>query len=514
MSRFRVGSAPSYQRRAPSSIWGCVAVVALGLFSAYPALAQSAADKATARQLATQGIQYYQQGKNAEALELLQKAEQLYDAPIHLVYIARAQAALGKLVEASETYRRLVRIDLPAGAPQAFKDAVSDGHKELPQLEPRIPSLRIDVNPSEAEGLKLKIDGEQLSSVVIGINRPTNPGRHFVEVSAIGYESASSSADLALGGKQTVSLRMKRKPGVALSVGASEAGAPTGGSTAAGTDSSSDSSAHTGSAGKEPGTAKSPNVLPFDRGSQIIVGARGVLASPGGTLRLGGVDTQSIALNGTDANQQPITTDSTKDRFKPGGGLEVHAGYRFALGHQMALTPMLGLQSTWFNKGDYYSHSVSSVVQHYAIPLGSSTNVLQITPSEGQVSLGAALEFPMPSNAWVPSGYAELGFILYDQLKASGTLTTGTSSCKISDAFSGRGLKLGLGALLPANKLFRFNAGIGYQGILTTGRDYSDTCQRDNTTTGFNYSTTFAGSDQKVHSLVIAALGGDLMIGL
>jgi tetratricopeptide (TPR) repeat protein len=136
----------------------------LGLGSAYPVLAQTAADKATARQLATQGIQSYQQGKNAEALELLQKAEQLYDAPIHLVYIARAQAALGKLVEASETYRRLVRIDLPAGAPQAFKDAISDAHKELPQLEPRIPSLRIDVNPSEAEGLKLKIDGEQLSN--------------------------------------------------------------------------------------------------------------------------------------------------------------------------------------------------------------------------------------------------------------------------------------------------------------------------------------------------------------
>jgi hypothetical protein len=506
MSRSYVGSAPSYQRRSPSSIWGCVAVVALGLCSAHPVLAQSAADKATARQLATQGIQQYQQGKNAEALDLLQKAEQLYDAPIHLIYIARAQAALGKLVEASETYRRLARIDLPAGAPQAFKDAISDAHKELPQLEPRIPSLRIDVNPSEAEGLKLKIDGEQLSSVVIGINRPTNPGRHLVEVAANGYESASSSVDLALGGKQTVSLRMKRKPGVALSVGASEAGATM---SAAGTEASSSSSS-----GYEPGRAKSAKVVPFDSGSQIVVGARGVIASPGGTLRLGGVDSQSIELNGTGADKQAITDAPAKDRFKPGGGFEIHAGYRFALGRQLALTPMLAFQSTWFDKGDYYSHSVSSVVQHYTIPVGNSTNVLQITPTEGQVSLSAALEFPMPSNAWIPSGYAELGLIFYDQLKASGTLTTGISTCKISDAFNGRGLKLGLGALLPANRVFRFNAGIGYQGILTTGRDYSDTCQRDNNTTGFNYSGTFSGSDQKLHSLVIAAIGGDLMIGL
>ena len=406
-----------------------------------------------------------------------------------------------------------MRIDLPAGAPQAFKDAVSDAHKELPQVEPRIPSLRIDVNPSEAEGLKLKIDGEQLSSVVIGINRPTNPGRHLVEVSANGYEPASSSVDLALGGKQVVSLRMKRKPGVALAVGGSEAGAPKG-SAAAGAVSTPGSSSQTGSSGNELGKTKNPNAEPFDRGSQIVVGARGVFASPGGTLRLGGLNTQSVALNGTGADKQAITTAATKERFKPGGGFEVHAGYRFALGHQIALTPVLAYQITWFDKGDYYSHSVSSVVQHYIIPSGPSTNVLQITPTEGQVALSAALEFPMPSNAWVPSGYAELGLIFYDQLKASGTLTTGTASCKISDAFTGRGLKLGLGALLPASRVFRFNAGIGYQGILTTGRDYSDTCQRDNGTTGLNYSTTFAGSDQKIHSLVLLAVGGDLMFGL
>src|SRR5664280_675076 len=63
--------------------------------------AQTASDKATARQMATEGIQSYKQGKYAEALDLLQRAEQLYDAPVHLIYIARVQAALGKLVELS-----------------------------------------------------------------------------------------------------------------------------------------------------------------------------------------------------------------------------------------------------------------------------------------------------------------------------------------------------------------------------------------------------------------------------
>src|SRR5512147_167297 len=149
MSRIRAASTASDWQRALSKKTGCVMFVVLGLCLPRSGAAQTAADKATARQLATQGIQSYQQGKNAEALELLQKAEQLYDAPVHLIYIARAQAALGKLVEASETYRRLIRLDLPAGAPQAFKDAVADAQKELPQLEPRIPSLRIDVVPAD-----------------------------------------------------------------------------------------------------------------------------------------------------------------------------------------------------------------------------------------------------------------------------------------------------------------------------------------------------------------------------
>jgi hypothetical protein len=461
--------------------------------------------------LATQGIQSYQHGKNAEALELLQKAEQLYDAPVHLIYIARAQAALGKLVEASETYRRLVRVDLPVGAPQAFKDAVSDAQKELQQLEPRIPSLRIDVIPSEATGLKLKLDGELLSAVVVGINRPTNPGKHTVEVSANGYESASASVELAQGATKSVTLRMKAKPGALADPSeATGEGSPASSSTSPlptdGTQppSTSSSEIHTG---------KVPE-SPFDRGSQIIVGARGLIASPGGTVRLGGADEQSEALNGVGSNGQTITDASLGDRFGAGGGLELHVGYRLPLGRQFALTPLLSFQGSWYDKGKYYNLPIGSIVQDYRVGGGSSSSVLQITPTESLVALGAAFEYPMPSKAWSPSYYAELGFILHDQLNASGTLTTGTSSCKITDKFSGRGLKLGLGLLLPAAKLFRFNVGIAYSAIATTGREYTDNCERSNGTTGLTYNRSFSASDQKVHSLITAGIGGDLMFGL
>ena len=209
-------------------VWTAISIVVTAGTAAW---GQTASDKATARQLATQGIQSYQQGKHAEALDLLQRAEQLYDAPVHLVYIARTQAALGKLVEASETYRRLVRTDLAAGAPQAFKDAVSDAQRELLQLEPKIPSLRIDVNPSDIKGLQLRVDGEVVSSVVIGINRPTNPGKHTIEAAAANYDTAMASVELAPSSKQAITLQMRARPGtpapVAVGTGGTAALSPT-----------------------------------------------------------------------------------------------------------------------------------------------------------------------------------------------------------------------------------------------------------------------------------------------
>ena len=79
------------------------AVGAAVVFTGVPASAQSAADKATARQLAVHGIKLYGDGKYSEALDKLQRAQTLYDAPVHLLYIARCQHKLGMLVESAES---------------------------------------------------------------------------------------------------------------------------------------------------------------------------------------------------------------------------------------------------------------------------------------------------------------------------------------------------------------------------------------------------------------------------
>lgn len=489
--------------------------VAACLFSG-SAFAQTAADKATARQLATQGIRQFHAGKNADALELLLKAEQLYDAPVHLIYIARAQAALGKWVDAAETYRRLQRVDLAANAPQAFKDAVTDAHKELPLLEPKIPSLKIDVQPADAAGLQLKVDGESVSTVVIGINRPMNPGKHLVEASANAYEPASATVDVPQASKQAVTLRLKAKP--ASAIVSDPPPDATGGASAATTQEKPNSSnASQQHAGAEPPGAEASAVTdnkdatPFDKGSQIVIGVRGAIALPGGQLPLGGTDAQSVLLNGNSASAD------LKDRIGFGGGVDVHLGYRVNLGRRFALTPAVSVQSTWFDVGAFYNKPASEVVRRYSGSRINASDVLEMTPSSQTFTIGASLEFPMPTGAFIPSYYAELALIAADRLKMSGKLTTGTSACDISDEYRGQGLRAGLGLLFPLVRIMRLNAGISYSAIAVTQRRYHDNCPRsaDNgATTSLDFDQSFSGGDAKVHSMFMANLGGEFLIGL
>ena len=475
--------------------------------AASAAWGQSAADKATARQLATQGIQFYQQGKHAEALDLLQRAEQLYDAPVHLIYIARTQSALSKLVEASETYRRLVRTDLPAGAPPAFKDAVADAQKELQQLEPKIPSLRIDVSPADIKGLQLKLDGEVVSSVVIGINRPTNPGKHTVEAAAANFDTATANVELSPAGKQTVTLQMRPRPGapapVAVGAGATTVLPPTveTGGTAA-------------PVGAAPQTVPVEPAVPFDKPPQIVLGVRFTAVVPGGKLRLGGADATSEAINGVN-NQEA----NLHDRFGSGVGFWLSAGYRFPLGKQLALTPAVAYEGSWFDKGPYYAQTVENIIQKYAYgTVGGTSSVLQITPIARSVLLGASIEFPRAQHSWSPTFYGEFYIIPYHEIKTTGTITTGSNNCQLSDSYTGAGAKFGAGVLLPASKILRLGGGLGIIVASTSNRVYWDTCARG---TGGNVATVGIASTNldlsngsKIHTIAGLNLGGDFMIGL
>ena len=71
-----------------------------------------ASDRAAARELAMQGAQLQQAGNCAEALDRFARAEAIFPAPTNLVHEAQCEAQLGKLVEAADHYRMVVRTPL------------------------------------------------------------------------------------------------------------------------------------------------------------------------------------------------------------------------------------------------------------------------------------------------------------------------------------------------------------------------------------------------------------------
>ena len=153
-----------------------------------PAFAQvSDQDRAAARDLYFEGVKLQDAAKFAEALDRFDRAQRIFSAPTHLLHIAECQASLGRLVEAAESYRALIRTPLPSGSPQAFQLAQQQAVAELPGVEPRIPQVKIDVTPVNAANLQVQVDGAVMNTALVGVSRRIDPGTHKLVVFAPGY---------------------------------------------------------------------------------------------------------------------------------------------------------------------------------------------------------------------------------------------------------------------------------------------------------------------------------------
>jgi hypothetical protein len=182
------------------------AVLALPLWSG-TALAQSDQDRAAARSLATQGSESFKAGKYDETIDLLTRAEGLVHAPTHLLLIARAQVASGKLVLGKETYLKITREQLAGDAPPAFKQAQESATKELAALEPRIGAVRISLG-GDAAGVEVTIDGKPLSTALVGVFTPMDPGKHKISAARKGGKPVDKELVIADGEKKELTLEM------------------------------------------------------------------------------------------------------------------------------------------------------------------------------------------------------------------------------------------------------------------------------------------------------------------
>jgi hypothetical protein len=200
---------PSAPPSAPPSSSAPAAVPA-----SVPASTMSESErKASARAAYQEGMELQAQRTWSDALSRFQYAQRLLDAPTHLLHIAQCLVATGKLVEAQETYETLTHHELTAGAPQPFRVAVETGKRELDELQPRIPTLRIEVKPSPStlRNLTLSLNGRPVSNEVIGIARPVNPGLYRITATAWGIPPAKEvNVTLAEKDARTVEVKLGR----------------------------------------------------------------------------------------------------------------------------------------------------------------------------------------------------------------------------------------------------------------------------------------------------------------
>ena len=118
-----------------------ILAIGLGTTLAGPAFAQQAPraeDVAAARALAVEGIKLADAGDCRAAVEKLERAEALRHAPTILGRLGECQVALGKIVLGTENLQRVVREQLAADAPAAFRDAQARAQKVLDTALPRI----------------------------------------------------------------------------------------------------------------------------------------------------------------------------------------------------------------------------------------------------------------------------------------------------------------------------------------------------------------------------------------
>jgi hypothetical protein len=156
----------------------CFAFATLVLASPALAAGPTTTDREAARSLAKRGFDLYESKDYALAIESFEKAESRIHAPPHWLYIARAQAKLGKLLAAKETYERILAEKLAGDAPLPFKEAQTSAKSELGEIDVLIPSIELTLTGAWAAKATVQLDEKPFPASALGHGYPADPGLH------------------------------------------------------------------------------------------------------------------------------------------------------------------------------------------------------------------------------------------------------------------------------------------------------------------------------------------------
>lgn len=169
--------------------------------------AQSDTDRASARELFFDGTRAADAGDHAAAEKAFRQSSALYPAPTSGLGLARALAALGRLVEAHEVYREVLTTDLAPDAPDAFATAIEHSSLEYRTIGLRLGRLVIVVTGPRAP--VVTVDGEVVPTAALGAKRLVDPGSHDIHVAGDGFKAQRRTIVVAEGDVITVPLELE-----------------------------------------------------------------------------------------------------------------------------------------------------------------------------------------------------------------------------------------------------------------------------------------------------------------
>lgn len=154
--------------------------------------------KKKARDAFKQGAKALEDKDFERAISLLQQAESYFHAPTHLLYIARTQAAQGKLGAARATYRAVAEEQLPPGASQGFIDAKKAAADELTALEARMPKITLIVTPKPLpRGVSVTMNGAPVPVADLTRTFIVEPASYVFEAKSPTLEAGRVTVDAA-----------------------------------------------------------------------------------------------------------------------------------------------------------------------------------------------------------------------------------------------------------------------------------------------------------------------------
>jgi hypothetical protein len=172
-------------RTLSSQLAAAVACTALALASpalaAPPESSDAAAARSTARKLGQEAVKLFENSEWAAALEKFNTADSLVPTPTLGLYAARCLVKLDRLVEASERYLEVTRMQLDRAAAPIMRKAQADAVAEREKLLPRIPTLEIRLDGPRGDGVSVTLDDKPVLPGLLGEKRPIDPGKHRVE---------------------------------------------------------------------------------------------------------------------------------------------------------------------------------------------------------------------------------------------------------------------------------------------------------------------------------------------